>query len=105
MEAARDLVGLLVEFSPCMEHGQNDFEGTLVVLLHRVDGDPPAVILDQERPVFIDDDADTVAEPGQRLIDGIIHDFIHKVVEPTGISTPDIHGRAFTYRLEPFRVP
>ena len=99
METARDLVSLLVEFSPCMEDGQNDFEGALVVLLHRVDGDPPAVILDQERPVFVDDDGDTVAETGKRFVDGVIHDFVHKVVEPPGIGAPDIHCRTLAYRL------
>jgi len=103
MEAPRDLVGRLVEFSPRMEDGEYDFEGRLSVLLHPVDRNSPPVVLHRNGTVLVDRHRDAGAVPGKGFIDRVVHHFIHEMVEPSRIGTPDIHGRSFPYRLQAFK--
>ena len=102
VETARDLVGLLVELAACVEDGQHDFEGTLVVLLHPVDRNTPAVILDHERAVLVDDDCDPGAEPGKCFVNRVVDDLVDEVVQAAGIGAADVHRRTLPDRGESF---
>ncbi len=47
MEAPRDLVRRIVEFSARMQHGHDDFGGGAAFFGHQIDRDPPAVVGDR----------------------------------------------------------
>ena len=85
-----------------MQHCEHDFEGTLAVLLHPVDRDPPAVILDHEGAVTVNDNRDPAAVPGKGFIYRIINDFVNEMVQAAGIGAADIHRRPLADRGEPF---
>jgi hypothetical protein len=85
-----------------MQDSEDDFEGTLVVLFHRVDRDTPPVIDNGYRPVFIDHYGYKVTIAGEGFVNRVVYHFIDKMVQPAGVCTADIHCRALTDRSEPF---
>jgi hypothetical protein len=86
-----------------MQDREHDLKGALAVILHPVDRNTPAIVLDHERTVAVDDHIDAAAVPGKGLIYRIIHDFVNEMVQPAGISTADIHRRPLADRGEPFK--
>ncbi len=44
-----------------------------------------------------------VAVAGQRLIDGVVHDFIDHVVQAVVVGRADVHARALAHRLQAFQ--
>ncbi len=100
VEAARNLVGLRVEFPPRVQGGQHDFG--CGALLGRVDfnRDAPAIIDYRNAVVLVDGDLDCRAESRHRFVDRIIDDFVNKMVQSVRSGGSDIHRRTFSYRVE-----
>ena len=49
-------------------------------------------------------DDDPVAESGQRLVDGVVHDLEHHVMQATAvIGVADIHSGALSDRVKPLQ--
>ena len=42
---------------------------------------------------------------GERLVDGVVHNFIYQMVQAAGAGGADIHARADTHRLKAFQHP
>lgn len=42
---------------------------------------------------------------GKRLVDGVVDDLIHQMVQAAGAGGADIHARADTHRLKAFQHP
>src|SRR3989441_538842 len=102
VQAARDLVGRVLELAAGVQHGQHDFRRRLARLLVGVDGDPAAVVADGDRIVGVQDDLDRVAEARERLVNGIVDDLVHQMMQAVGARVADVHGGALADRLEPF---
>src|SRR5882724_10414211 len=102
VQAARDLVGRVLELAAGVQHGQHDFRRRLARLLVRVDGNPAAVVADGDGIVGVQDDFDRVAEAGERLVDGIVDDLVDQVVQAVGARVADVHGGALADGLEAF---
>src|SRR5690606_31661431 len=107
VQAARDLVAVLVELAAGVQLGQRDLGGRaarLVLVVHLdLDRDAPTVVADRDRIVRVDGDDDLVAMPRERFVDGVVDDFEHQVVQagPVG-GIPDVHARALSDRLQAF---
>ena len=69
MQTARDLVGALVELTPCVQDRQYDLQSTLAFLLMDVYGDTSPVVLDFDGVVLVDGDLDIIAVACQGLVD------------------------------------
>ena len=108
VQAAGDLVAVLVELAAGVQFGQRDFGGralgfVLVVHLH-AGGDAPAVVDDGERAVGVDGDQDVVAVAGQRLVDGVVHHLEHQVVQAGAVGgVADVHAGAFAHGFQPLQ--
>jgi len=85
-----------------MEDREHDLESALAVLLHPVDRDAPAIVVDHQRAVAVDDYRDPAAVPGKGFINRIIDNFVDKMVQTAGIGAADIHCRPLADRSEPF---
>ena len=68
-----------------------------------VDREAAAVVPDGYRGVRVDDDLNVVAETCQRLVDGIVHDFVYQMVQSAHIGRADVHAGALAHRLETFQ--
>ncbi len=103
MQTAGYLVGILVEFSAGMEHGEDDLKSALAVMGHDVNRDTSPVVVDRYRAVPVNDNQYQVTEPGESLVYGVVHNFVDQVVQPPGIRAADVHGRTFPHRLQTFQ--
>ena len=99
MQAARHLVGVVLELAAGVQHGQHDLGRRLARLVH-VDRDAAAVVDDRHRVVDVDRDVDLIAEARERLVDRVVDNFVHQVVQPGGPGRSDVHRRALPNGLE-----
>ncbi len=108
VQAARDLVAVLVELAARMQFGERDLGRralglVLVVHLH-AGGNAAAVVGDADGVVGVDGDDDVVAVAGQRLVDGVVHHFEHEVVQARAVRrVADVHARALAHGLQAFQ--
>jgi hypothetical protein len=100
VQAARDLVGALVELAPGVELGHHHFEGADLLGRMNVDRDAPAVVLDGDDVAAADLYRDVRAVSGQGLVDRVVHDLKHEVVEAVGTGRADVHARPLPHVLE-----
>ena len=102
VQPARHLVCGILELAAGMEHRQYDFGGRTAVG-HRIDRNTAPVVHDRDRVVDVDGDVDLVAESGQRLVNRVVDDLVHQMMEPGRSRGSDVHGGPFTHGLEAFK--
>ncbi len=92
VQATRDLVRVVVEFSAGVQHGHDDLGcGTLFFAVD-VGRNAPAVVLDGDRFVGVNRHDDAIAVPGQGLVDRVIHHLENHVVQAGSIiGVADVH--------------
>src|SRR5690606_25845966 len=103
VQAARDLVRVLVELAAGVQLRHDDLGRAAVVFVVFVDGggDAAAVVRDRNAVVGVDGDDDVVAIAGQCLVDGVVHDLGHHVVQASAVGgVADVHPRALAHGLE-----
>ena len=81
----------MVEFASGMDFGQDYFERGDAAVFVQVDRDPPSIIGNRDRTVGVQRHMDIPAVAGHCLVDRIINDFVHKVVEAPRRRVADIH--------------
>ena len=101
VQAAGIFVGALPELSAGVEVRQDQFDGWHFPFRMHVDRDTAPVVLHRNRAVDVNRDIDPGAEPGQMLVDRVVENFEHHVVQPALIRVADIHARALSNGLEP----
>ena len=61
----------------------------------------PPIVLDSDRAVGIELDQDPIAMPGERLVDRIVADLEHHVVEArTVVGVADVHAGPLAHRID-----
>src|SRR5438105_4755242 len=84
-----------------MQLGHDHFGCRSSLLLVEVDRNAAAVVFDGDRIVRVDADDHLVRVAGERLIDGVIDDFVHHVMQPGNvIGVADVHARPLAYGVE-----
>ena len=107
VQAARDLVAVLVELAAGVQLGQRDLGGRalgLVLVVHLHAGRNAAAVVDhRDRVVGVDGDDDVVAVAGQRFVDRVVDHLEHQVVQAGAVGgVADVHARALAHRLQAF---
>ena len=101
MQAAGDLVRVVVEFSAGVQHGHDDLGCRAILFLVDVGRDAPAVVGHGHRFVGVDRDDDPVAVAGKGLVDRVVDDLENHVVQAGAIvGIADVHSGALSDRLE-----
>src|SRR5262249_31203767 len=101
VEAARDLVGAVLELAAGVELGHHDVDG--VHPAHgrmRPDRDAAAVVLHADAAVDVDGDDDLRRRLGQRLVDAVVHDLVDQVVKSVDAGVTDVHARTLPDGLQ-----
>ena len=93
VQAARHLVGVLVELAPGVEQRERHLDGRQLFGGMDVDRDSAAVIGDRDRVVGMDGDVDRVAEAGERLVDRVVHHLVDQMVQAGLAGGSDVHAR------------
>ena len=100
VQTAGDLVAAAAELAAGVQHGEHHLQrGTSRLRLH-VHGDAAAVVGDGDGVAGVDGHGDIRAVPGQRLVDGVVHDLIDQMVQSAGAGGADIHTGALAHRLQ-----
>ena len=99
VQAAGDLVAVVVELAAGVQHGQHDLGRRLAALV-QIDRNAAAVVDDRDRVVDVDRDVDLVAVAGQRLVDRVVDDLVDEVVQAGRAGRPDVHRGPLADRLE-----
>ena len=101
VQAARGRVGPRAELSAGVEFGEHVLErGSLAVL--DAGGNASAVVADLDGPVLVQGDLDEVGEPGGGLVDRVVDQLPHQVVQAFHAGAADVHAGALANRVEAF---
>ncbi len=104
VQAAGDLVGVRVELAAGVQHGHHHFGGGTALFRMNVHRDAAAVIADTDRAIVENGDHNGVAITGQRLIDRVVNDFKHHVMQASAIiGVADVHAGALAHRFQTFQ--
>ena len=92
VQAARDLVGVVVELPARVQVRHDDLERLALMLLVEPHGDAAAVVFDRDGVVGVNRDCDMVGVAALRLVDGVVDQLEDHVVE-TGdvVGIADVH--------------
>ena len=101
MQAARDLVGILVKLAAGMQLGHDDLGRRDTLFGVDAGGNAAAIVDDGDRTVGIERDRHQVGMTSQRLVDGIVDHLIDHVMQArTVIGIADIHAGSLAHGIE-----
>jgi len=100
VEAARHLVAAATELATGVEDRVDDLEGVLARRM-LADRHAAAIILDGDNAILLDGDGDLVRVAGHRLVDRVVDDLPHQVVEAPLVGRADVHPGTLPNGLEP----
>jgi hypothetical protein len=86
-----------------MKLREHDFGGGDFFRRMEIDGNAAAVVDDRHAIVDVDFNLDLITEAGERLVDGIIHDFVNEVMQAPLTGVADVHSGALANRVEAFK--
>ncbi|CAM5676827.1 hypothetical protein SALBM135S_02151 [Streptomyces alboniger] len=100
VQTTGDGVTAAAELAARVQHGEHDLDGRL--LLDGVDAhrDAAAVVDDAHAAVGEDRDVDRVRVTGQSLVDGVVDDLLHQVVQATLTGRADVHAGSLADRVQ-----
>ena len=103
VQAAGDLVGILIELPACVQDRHDHLGGGDSLALVDVDRDTAAIVGHRDRAVGIDCHLDPSGVAGQGLVDRVVDDLEHHVMQARAVvGVADVHARAHAHGLEPF---
>ena len=102
VQAARYLIASAAELAAGVQHGQGNGQGVFAGLFVQAHGDAAAVVAHGDGIIPVYDDLDVRAEARQRLVDRVVNDLGHQMVQSARIRRADIHTRAAPNGLKPF---
>ena len=104
VQTARNLIGILVEFTACVQLGHDDLCRRDTLCRVRVDRHASAVVRDLGRPVSVQDDRGFGRVPRKRFVNCVIDGLVNHVVKTrTIVRVTNVHARAFPDGLKPFQ--
>ena len=64
--------------------------------------DAAPVVDDRDAAVNMDHDLDRLAEAGHVLVNTVVDDFVHEMMQAVDAGAADVHRRPLPHRIEPF---
>ena len=100
MQAAGHLVAAPAELAPGVKDGKHHRHGGQAGFVLHAHGNAPAVVPDKHHVSRQQPHIDLVAKAGQGLVNGIVHNLVHQVVQSPGTGGADIHAGTLPHRLQ-----
>ena len=105
VQTAGDRVAAATELAARVQLGHHGFDTGDAFARHFVDRDASAVVHHAHAAVRQNRHFDVRRVAGKRLVDGVVDDLIHQMVQAARAGGADIHARADTHRLKAFQHP
>ena len=100
VQTAGDLISPAAELAARVQYCEHDLKRALAGLFLYIDGDASAVIAHADNVALFYRHGDAGAEARQSLVDGVVDDLIHKVMQTRQRGRAYIHTRALSYGLK-----
>ena len=100
VQAAGDLIAPAAELAARVQYCEHDLKRALAGLFLYIDGDTSAVIAHADNVALFYRHGDAGAEARQSLVDGVVDDLIHKVMQTRQRCRAYLHTRALSYGLK-----
>ena len=100
VQAAGHLVAAAAELAARVQHRQADLDRRTPHFRVDADGEAAPVVADGDRAVLVQRHVDALAVARQRLIHGVIHNFVHQMVQSAAVRRADVHAGALANRLQ-----
>ena len=100
VQTARHLVAVLVELAAGVQHRHRELDARHLFRRMHVDRNAATVVLDGDRIVGVDRDANRVRVAGERFVDRVVDDFVDEMMQAALGRRADVHAGAFANRLE-----
>ncbi len=100
VQAAGNFVGVAVEFSASMEHGEHNLGRRPLFGCMHVHGDAASVVDNGDGIIGVNGDIDLIRETGHRFVHRIVHHFPHQVMQAQVAGRADVHRRAQPHGLD-----
>lgn len=100
VQTAGDRVAAAAELAARVQHGQHDLEGRLALGGDNAHRDASAVVGDPHATVGQDRHVDGVRVAGQRLVDRVVDDLVHEVVQTALTGGADVHTGSLADRVQ-----
>ena len=100
MQTAGHLVAAVAELAAGVQHGEGERDGRDLLRRVLLDRDAAAVVGDPDAAVGQQPYVDGVAEAGHRLVDGVVDDLGHQVVQTALPGGADVHPGALADRFQ-----
>ncbi len=101
MQAAGNLIAAVTEFAAGMQNSHNNLNGRFAYLMH-INRYSAPVIADGNTVVFMYFYFNQRTITGQSLVDTVIDNLIHQMVQAPAGNAADIHTRAFAHSFQAF---
>ena len=102
VQAAGDLIGVLVEFPAGVQLGHDDLGRRHALLLVDARRNAAPVVEDRARAVGVEGHGDELRMACERLVDGVVHHLVDHVVQAGAVvRVADIHARTLAHRVQP----
>ncbi len=103
VQAARNLVGVLVELSAGMKLRHDDLGGRDALVVH-VGRNAAPIVDHRHRTVGVERHGDEVGVARQRLVDGVVHHLVDHVMQArTVVGVADIHAGPLADGIQPLQ--
>ena len=102
VQAAGDLVALLVELAAGVEPSHHHLEGADAFGRMNVGGNAAPVVGDADHLARLYGDLDLGAVPDQRFVDAVVHHLVHEVVQSFRARGADVHAGPLADVLQAF---
>ena len=99
MQTAGYLVAGAVELTACVQDGEHNLERRNAHLRVNTAGNAAAVVGNADDIALFDRNFDVRAVAGERLVDRVIDDLIHQMVQTACRGRTDVHTRALADSL------
>ena len=103
VQTAGHLVGVLVEFPASVQLGHDNLGRRHAFAFMNIDGNPASIVPHRNAVVGVDFHLNEVGVTGQSLVNPVVHDLVHHVVQARAvIRVADIHARTFADSFQAF---
>jgi hypothetical protein len=92
----------VIELAAGVQDRHHDLRRAHAAVRHDADRNASTVVLDRDRAVEVHRHVDVLGVPGEVLVDAVVHDLPHEVVEGGAVvDVTDVHAGPQAHGLEP----
>mmetsp|Transcript_28638 Transcript_28638/g.91338 ORF Transcript_28638/g.91338 Transcript_28638/m.91338 type:complete len:588 (+) Transcript_28638:731-2494(+) len=105
VQPPRHLVPAVIapKLAPCVQDREHSLQRRLARARVEVRGDAAPIVVHAHPPVRLQIHLDHGGVPRLHLVDSVVEDLVHQVVQPSAPRAPDVHAGAPSHGLEPLQ--